>query len=98
MVSKPQKYLNNYEISVKHVIFDTYRNAFDSGDKNVYFVDGSEMFNVFGGDEFTVDNAHPTDLGFFRMAKVIGNKVKEALKNSKKEGLVKIENIHNTAW
>ncbi len=81
MVSRPKKYLNEAEIERKHIIFDTYRNAFDSGDKNVYFIDGSEMFGCFGGEEFTVDGCHPTDLGFFRMAEVIGGKIKEILKN-----------------
>jgi hypothetical protein len=38
-----------------------------AGDKNIYFLDGSKLL---GKDywECTVDNCHPTDLGFFRMA------------------------------
>ncbi len=38
-----------------------------AGDKNIYFLDGSELL---GKDywECTVDNCHPTDFGFFRMA------------------------------
>ena len=80
MVSKPKKYLTEAEIRRKHIIFDTYRNAFEGGDKNVYFIDGSEMFGCNGGEEFTVDGAHPTDLGFFKMAEVIGQKVKEVIK------------------
>ncbi len=80
MVSRPKKYLSDEEIRRKHIIFDTYKKAFDSGDRNVYFVDGSEMFGVFGGEEFTVDGAHPTDLGFFRMAEVIGSKIKEVIR------------------
>ena len=43
-------------------------NAKNSGDSNVYFIDGSEMFNFPGGDECTVDGCHPTDLGFRIMA------------------------------
>ena len=80
MVSRPKKYLDEEEIRRKYIIFDTYRNAFESGDKNVYFIDGSEMFGCFGGEEFTVDGAHPTDLGFFKMAEVIGQKIKEIIR------------------
>ena len=80
MVSRPKKYLTEEEMRRKHIIYDTYRNAFDSGDKNVYFIDGSEMFGCEGGEEFTVDGCHPTDLGFFKMAEVIGQKVKEVIK------------------
>jgi len=38
-----------------------------AGDQNIYFQDGSKLL---GKDywECTVDNVHPTDLGFFRMA------------------------------
>ena len=38
-----------------------------AGDKNIYFIDGE----FFQGEDFwecTVDGAHPTDLGFYRMA------------------------------
>ncbi len=80
MVSRPKKYLSEEEVERKAVIYTTYKNAFDNGDKNVYFIDGSEMFGVFGGEEFTVDGCHPTDLGFFQMANVIGKKVKEVIK------------------
>ncbi len=80
MVSRPKKYLNEAEIERKHIIFDTYKKAFENGDRNVYFIDGSEMFGCFGGEEFTVDGCHPTDLGFFKMAEVIGDKVRQVIK------------------
>ena len=55
--------------------------ALAEGDKNVYFVDGEILFEGEMWDTCTVDGAHPNDLGFFRIAQVIGGVLKEALKN-----------------
>jgi hypothetical protein len=41
-----------------------------AGDKNVYFVSGKELMALCG-DEGTVDGTHPTDLGFYSMAKCL---------------------------
>ena len=41
------------------------------GDKNIYFADGSEFFDAGDYSENTVDGAHPTDRGFFQMAKAL---------------------------
>ena len=56
----------------------TYDAAIASGDKNVYFIPGASLFDGLGND-FTVDGVHPTDLGFFSMAKGIGAVLKEAI-------------------
>ena len=58
----------------------TYENALAAGDKNVVFVDGKTLFEGDAYDCCTVDNAHPTDLGFFRMGKVIGDALEKFLK------------------
>ena len=50
------------------VIKKTYETALKEGDKNVYFLDPNEEFPFFG-DEGTVEGCHPTDLGFYFMAK-----------------------------
>ena len=39
-----------------------------AGDKNLYFVDGTNFWSPEDYSENTVDGAHPTDLGFARMA------------------------------
>ena len=44
-----------------------YEKAKASGDENVYFVDGADMFRGEFSECCTVDGTHPTDLGFFRM-------------------------------
>ena len=46
-----------------------YRSRKRAGDKNLYFVDGSSFWSEEDCTENTIDGAHPTDLGFARMAK-----------------------------
>jgi lysophospholipase L1-like esterase len=60
------------------VIKATYDKAVAEGDENVWFLDASEFF-PFGSNEHTVDNCHPTDLGFYLMAKGIEKALREAL-------------------
>ena len=55
----------------KQIIMDTYQTALDSGDKNVYFIDGSKVFPRSIREHCTVDCCHPTDLGFYYIAKAI---------------------------
>ena len=51
------------------IIRTTFEKAKRAGDKNVYFMDGRKFFNNEDRMNFTVDGAHPTDLGFYVMAK-----------------------------
>lgn len=55
----------------RNVIAASYEKALASGDKNVYFIDGAEVFTTFNTDECTVDGIHPNDLGFWRMAEAV---------------------------
>ena len=57
----------------------TYDDAIAAGDKNVYFIDGSSFFDGLSND-FTVDGVHPTDLGFFYMAKGVAKVLEKILK------------------
>lgn len=61
------------------VIMETYERAKANGDKNVWFVDGADLFKGPNRFDCTVDGCHPTDLGFHRMAQVIGAKMAEIL-------------------
>ncbi len=63
----------------RSVILETYLNALKNGDENVYFVDGSSLFDGEFANSCTVDGCHPTDLGFLRMARGIGRAVARAL-------------------
>lgn len=62
------------------VIKATYDKAVAAGDKNVYFIDGSEYFA--GLEDWrmaTVDGCHPNDLGFYLMYQRILPVLKKAL-------------------
>ena len=80
MISKPKCYVTPEVQRWFEVMMNTYNNAIAEGDKNVYYIDGSTLFAPETRDIATVDNTHPTDVGFFEMSKVIGKKLKEILK------------------
>jgi lysophospholipase L1-like esterase len=51
----------------KQIQIRTVEQCREKGDANIYFCDGSELLGE-NAHECTVDGAHPTDLGFLRMA------------------------------
>ena len=53
------------------VIKETYDAAIAAGDKNVYFLDGSDLFRGPFRDLCTVDALHPNDLGQYIMAQAV---------------------------
>lgn len=61
------------------IIMNTYQTAWNEGDRNVYFVDGSTLFGGDDREECTTDGCHPNDIGFYRMAERIGTTLKYAL-------------------
>ena len=61
----------------RDIIFESYQRAKELGDKNVHFLDGSELFGAEDRISCTVDGCHPNDLGLYRMAKRIYEKLKE---------------------
>lgn len=71
----------NEKMSIRRrdIIYQTYINAVNKGDENVYFVDGEHLFKDANRDCCTVDGVHPNDAGFLRMAEVIGRYVEKAL-------------------
>ena len=62
----------------KEVVYDTYLTAKKAGDQHVYFLSGETMIGNYGYDSCFVDGCHPTDMGFFRMAEAVLNKIKSA--------------------
>lgn len=62
-----------------NVIRTTYENAVKSGDKNVYFINGDDIYAPVGKEYCTVDKCHPNDLGFFCMANTIEPVIKKIL-------------------
>lgn len=70
MMNRPKYYLTEAEKTRKEIIETTYKNALSSGDKNVYFIDNTALTKICK-DSGTVDNCHPTDLGFYSMAEAL---------------------------
>lgn len=77
-MTRPNGVLGADRLKRKAVIVKTYETALAEGDKNVYFLDPTEEFPFFG-DEGTVEGCHPTDLGFYFMAKGLYPILKETL-------------------
>lgn len=67
----------------KKIIKETYQKAIKNGDKNVYFLDGEKLVGKADRESCFVDGAHPTDLGFYRIAKKINKKINEILNLNK---------------
>ncbi len=79
-VSKPDGLLwNEMDIKRRDVVYQTYIEAVKSGDERVYFIDGFQLFTGNRRYDCTVDGCHPNDLGFARMAEVIGEMVQYCL-------------------
>ena len=72
MLSRPKCFLTDEERERVEIVRATYENALENGDKNVYFIEGSALMSLTDG-EGSVDNTHPNDLGFYSMAKVLGD-------------------------
>ena len=64
----------------REIIRKNYETLVSEGDKNVYFIDGGELFAGDCWDSCTVDGAHPNDLGFYRMARRIEKTLTPLLK------------------
>ena len=72
-MSRPNYDTNRADAAPRRaVIFETYKNALEKGDRNVYLVDGERLFGGDCRDACTVDGCHPNDLGFYRMADAVG--------------------------
>lgn len=63
----------------RDLIYRTYENAVAAGDRNVYFIDGEQIYREPGVGACTVDNTHPNDLGFWCMANSIEKVLAKAL-------------------
>ncbi len=63
----------------RDVILDTYKYALERGDKHVYYIDGETFFLGHEENDCTMDNIHPNDMGFSKMADVIASVIKTAL-------------------
>ena len=72
LMSRPAFYLTEEEQQRFAIIQRTYAQAKAAGDDNVYLLNGPQLM-ALAGNEGTVDNCHPNDLGFVSMAKALGD-------------------------
>lgn len=62
------------------IVFDTYKKAIESGDTNVYFIDGFSLFEPQSERDSYSDGTHPNDLGFRSMAQKVYSILSHTLK------------------
>ena len=82
MLSRPKYRLTEDELRRREIVRRTYENARAAGDENVYLLDGPALM-AMAGDDGTVDNCHPNDLGFYSMANALEPVIKKALKDER---------------
>ncbi|MBO4983237.1 MAG: hypothetical protein J6D23_04195, partial [Clostridia bacterium] len=63
----------------RQIIYQTYKNALKSGDKNVYFWDGDKEFKPYV-ECGTVEGCHPNDYGFVGIASSLEPLIRKILK------------------
>lgn len=66
------------ELERRDIIYTTYKNALEKGDKNVWFIESRELMALCQSDG-TADNTHPSAFGFASMAKAVGNVIEKIL-------------------
>lgn len=79
MLSRPVPRFKNDDDKRLEIIKKTYNLAKNSGDNNVYFIDGRDLVLDEFAETFSVDGTHPNDSGFLSMATVILEKMKQIL-------------------
>ena len=79
MISKPNFNYSVTDTARRAVIMQSYVDAWNSGDRNVYFIDGEEFYGPEERYLCSIDNTHPNSLGFLRMANIIEPTLKKIL-------------------
>ena len=81
IISRPDRRTNPKATDEQRmaIIRGCYERAKAEGDENVYFINGDVFFEGDFCDSCTSDGCHPNDIGFMRMAEVIGELVNSVL-------------------
>lgn len=79
IMTMPKEVYNEENDERAAVIKQTYLNAKENGDQNVYFIDGEEFYGPEERYLCSIDNTHPNSLGFLRMANIIEPTLKKIL-------------------
>ena len=83
LMSRPRYYANKDTKARLEIIKKTYETAKENGDENVYLITGRELMALCG-DNGMADLAHPTSLGFFSMAKAVGDVIEKIIQKNPK--------------
>ena len=91
MVSRPDYWttirIQEEVLQRRDVVMSSYLKARQSGDKNVYFVDGMSFYRGENQYECTLDSVHPNDVGFQQMAEGIGTVIRHVLEKAGEAGV-----------
>lgn len=79
-ITRPDVEHDPYIAARAAIVRATFDRAKEEGDENVYFINGGEFFPETERGNCTVDGCHPTDLGFYFMAKRVREVVEPLLK------------------
>ena len=79
IMSRPRYQQTANEKERLNIIKQTYQNALDRGDENVYLLTNKELLKIAKGDAI-VDKHHPNDLGFYSISIALGKLIKKILK------------------
>ncbi|MBQ4510465.1 MAG: SGNH/GDSL hydrolase family protein [Clostridia bacterium] len=80
MTSVSMDHIHDNRPKRRDIIYQTYQNAKNNGDNNIYFWDGTKEFAPYE-DYGTVEGCHPNDCGFYGMATTLEPIVKYILTN-----------------
>lgn len=87
LMPRPKWFLTKEESERRKVILQTYKNAKANKDKNVYFIDSTELLKECKNNG-TVDMCHPNDWGFYSMSRPLIKLIKKLISN---------KTVHNTS-
>ncbi len=80
IITRPNYFADPVNNEKRNTVFKaTYDYALNSGDKNVWYIDGKTLFDGEFYHNCTKDGCHPNDIGFYRMADVIGKELAAVL-------------------
>ncbi|MBR7133492.1 MAG: SGNH/GDSL hydrolase family protein [Clostridia bacterium] len=77
MMTRPKYYLDSDEKLRLSIVEASFERAVANGDKNVRLIRGNEIFDSVTDQMALVDNSHPADFGFFKMAESLTPVLKE---------------------
>lgn len=70
ILSAPKPYPDEIDLERQSIVYSTYKNACDNGDKNVYYLSGIEIMQSVKNC-CLADNIHPGDVGLLAMANAL---------------------------